>query len=51
MSKQDLKKIPQQPDNSSKSVELVELEQELIALNPQIFQGVPADNLIYSYYC
>lgn len=40
MSKQEVKKSTPQSDNTSKSVELVELEQELIAVNPQIFQGV-----------
>jgi uncharacterized membrane protein len=41
MSKQDLKKSAPLADNSSKSVELVELEQDLVSINPQIFQGVP----------
>ena len=40
MSKQEVKKSTPQSDNTSKSVELVELEQELIAVNPQIFQGI-----------
>ncbi len=42
MSKQEIKKQGSQQDNNSKSVELIELEQELIAVNPQIFQGLNA---------
>lgn len=40
MGKQDIKKQAQQPDNSNRSLELIELEQELISNNPQIFKGV-----------
>ena len=40
MAKQEIKKSTPQPDNSSRSVELIELEQELTTINPQIFQGV-----------
>lgn len=39
MAKQEIKKSTPQPDNSSRSVELIELEQELTTINPQIFQG------------
>ena len=41
MSKQEVKKHTSQSENNSRSVELIELEQELTTLNPQIFQGVP----------
>lgn len=39
MSKEE-KKTSQHPENNSKAIELVELEQDLIAINPQIFQGL-----------
>jgi uncharacterized membrane protein len=40
MSKQEIKKNASHSDNSSRSVELIELEQELTTINPQIFQGI-----------
>ena len=43
MAKQEIKKSTPQPDNSSRSAELIELEQELITLNPKIFEGITQD--------
>ena len=40
MSKQEIKKPSSELGNNSRSVELVELENELITINPQIFQGL-----------
>lgn len=40
MAKQEIKKSSPQADNNSRSVELIELEQELTTINPQIFQGL-----------
>jgi|GEM_PF-5721067 len=42
MSKQEIKKTAQTSESNSRTVELIELEQELTTINPQIFQGVTA---------
>lgn len=42
MAKQEVKKTTPESDNNSRAVKLVELEQELTNINPQIFHGVPA---------
>ncbi len=40
MSKQEIKNDSIQNSSNNKSIELIELEQELISLNPNIFQGL-----------